>query len=63
MIDAPDVLAAVSSGEAELGEGGRILIRRSGTEPLIRVMAEGLDEARVTLVVDNIVDVLSAVSA
>ena len=37
----PDVQEAVSSARAQLGEGGRILIRASGTEPLIRIMVEG----------------------
>lgn len=62
-MDAPDVLSAVASGETRLGGSGRILIRPSGTEPLIRVMAEGLDEGLVTSVVDDIVDAISAVSA
>lgn len=62
-MDAPDVLSAVASGKTRLGGDGRILIRPSGTEPLIRVMAEGLDEGLVTSVVDDIVDAISAVSA
>ena len=38
---------AVSSAEAELGNDGRVLLRPSGTEPLIRVMVEGKDDAQV----------------
>jgi phosphoglucosamine mutase len=48
------VKAAVRDGEDRLGEKGRLLIRKSGTEPLIRVMAEGEDEALIASVVDDI---------
>jgi len=41
---APSVQTAVSQAEAELGDTGRILLRPSGTEPLIRVMVEAADE-------------------
>jgi len=50
-----DVLRAIQQGESSLGEEGRLLIRKSGTEPLIRIMAEGSDEALIDRVVDNIV--------
>ncbi|ASG21026.1 phosphoglucosamine mutase [Nitrospirillum viridazoti] len=46
---------AIRAGEARLGGTGRVLIRKSGTEPLIRVMAEGDDQGLVTAVVDDIV--------
>ncbi|MCH8182006.1 MAG: phosphoglucosamine mutase [Proteobacteria bacterium] len=52
------VRQAIDDGTARLGEGGRLLIRKSGTEPVIRVMAEGRDEALVGEVVDNIVGAL-----
>ncbi len=44
-------------------ETGRLVIRPSGTEPLIRVMAEGEDESLVNAVVSNIVEVLKAQAA
>jgi phosphoglucosamine mutase len=53
------VKAAIANGEAELGTRGRLLIRKSGTEPLIRVMAEGEDEALVAQVVDRICDAVA----
>lgn len=52
------IQAAISSGEAELGDEGRILVRPSGTEPLIRVMAEGPDLAQLQRIVDEIADVI-----
>lgn len=62
-MDAPSVKAKITAAEEKLGGDGRVLIRPSGTEPLIRVMAEGLDEALVTEVVDEIADAIAAVSA
>jgi phosphoglucosamine mutase len=43
----PSVRDAVRGAEAELGRRGRVVIRPSGTEPLVRIMLEGEDEARV----------------
>ena len=43
-----------AAGERRLGGTGRLLVRKSGTEPLIRIMAEGEDEALVAAVVDEI---------
>ncbi|WP_164157910.1 phosphoglucosamine mutase [Sandarakinorhabdus rubra] len=59
-LEAPAVQAAIAEGEARLAGTGRILIRKSGTEPLIRVMAEGEDRALVRKVVD---DICAAVAA
>ena len=53
-LDTTPVKAAIADGEARLNGTGRLLIRKSGTEPLIRVMAEGEDMALVTAVVDDI---------
>ena len=48
------VRRAVTEGERRLGRGGRLLIRKSGTEPVVRVMAEGEDEKAVGEVVEAI---------
>jgi phosphoglucosamine mutase len=48
------VKAAIRAGEARLGKAGRLLVRKSGTEPVIRVMAEGEDAALVGHVVEEI---------
>ena len=53
-LEAESVKAAIAAGEARLAGQGRILIRKSGTEPLIRVMAEGEDRTLVSQVVDDI---------
>jgi len=46
--------------EAEMAGNGRILVRPSGTEPLLRVMAEAPTEEQVNNYVDRIVDVVKA---
>ena len=48
------VKAVIAAGRARLGDKGRLVIRKSGTEPVIRVMAEGEDEALVAEIVDEI---------
>ncbi|MEM9233934.1 MAG: phosphoglucosamine mutase [Pseudomonadota bacterium] len=55
------VKQAIGDGEAALGDKGRTVIRKSGTEPLIRVMAEAEDEALVKRVVDDICAAIEAV--
>ena len=45
--DSPAIQDAVKSAEAELGDTGRVLLRASGTEPLIRVMVEGQNASQV----------------
>ncbi|WP_428680963.1 phosphoglucosamine mutase [Reyranella sp.] len=57
-LDAVSVAKAIASGEERLGKTGRILVRKSGTEPLIRVMAEGDDSELVRSVVDQIIDAI-----
>ena len=54
-LDRPAVKAAISAGESRLGQTGRVLIRPSGTEPVIRVMAEGDDAALIEQVANDIV--------
>jgi len=56
------VIDAVRDGESRLGAAGRLLIRKSGTEPVIRVMAEGEDEALVAAVVSDIVQAVERVA-
>jgi phosphoglucosamine mutase len=51
---APAVLAAVAEAEAELGETGRVLLRPSGTEPLVRVMVEAATEDHARAVAERI---------
>ncbi len=59
-LEAEGVKRAIAAGEAELAGRGRLLIRPSGTEPVIRVMAEGDDAAQVERVVDSICDAVRA---
>jgi phosphoglucosamine mutase len=55
------VRQAIADAEAELAKSGRLLIRPSGTEPLIRVMAEGDDRGQVERIVDELVNVIGSV--
>lgn len=57
-LESEAVLAAKAAAEAKLGERGRVLLRKSGTEPLIRVMVEGEDGA---LVSDSALSIAAAV--
>jgi phosphoglucosamine mutase len=58
-VDAPAVKSAISAAQARLGESGRVLVRKSGTEPLLRIMAEGEDEAAVRAAVREIAEAVS----
>ena len=54
----PDVQAAVKAVGEKLGSDGRILVRESGTEPLVRVMVEAGEEALCEKYVDEVIDVI-----
>jgi phosphoglucosamine mutase len=57
-LERPAVKRAITEGETRLGTMGRLVVRPSGTEPVIRVMAEGEDEEMVAAVVDEICAVI-----
>lgn len=59
-LEAKTVKEAIADGEAQLNGAGRIVVRASGTEPLIRIMAEGDDPALVKKVVKSIVSAVKA---
>ena len=60
MLEHDGVKTAIASAEKKLGANGRLLIRKSGTEPVIRVMAEGDDPALVQRVVDDICEAVQS---
>jgi phosphoglucosamine mutase len=56
----PEVQKAVAAAAEALGDTGRILVRESGTEPVIRVMVEAPTKAECQKYVDDVVDVICA---
>ena len=56
------VRTAVAEAEASLAATGRLLLRESGTEPVVRVMAEGEDEALVSRIVDHLCETIAHVT-
>ncbi|OGT63722.1 MAG: phosphoglucosamine mutase [Gammaproteobacteria bacterium RIFCSPHIGHO2_12_FULL_45_12] len=59
-LESPGIKQAVAEVEAELGGRGRVLLRCSGTEPLIRIMVEGEDEQRVRTYANQLAQVLKS---
>jgi phosphoglucosamine mutase len=62
-LERPMVKNAIAEGEVRLGSMGRLVVRPSGTEPVIRVMAEGEDEELVASVVDEVCHVIRKAAA
>ncbi len=62
-LDNANVRSAIASAEKKLGLGGRLIVRPSGTEPVIRVMGEGDDKVLVEAAVDDVIDALTEVAA
>ena len=60
-VDDPALVSAVRSAETELGGTGRVLLRPSGTEPLVRVMVEAPTEGQARSVADQLADVVRSV--
>ena len=58
--DAPSVRRAVAQAQAELGDNGRILLRPSGTEQVVRVMVEAADEDTARIVASRVAESVSA---
>jgi len=62
-LDDVRVRDAIRAGETALGASGRLLVRKSGTEPVIRIMAEGEDDSLVGRVIDDIAAAIAAAAA
>ncbi|MBV9557255.1 MAG: phosphoglucosamine mutase [Pseudolabrys sp.] len=62
-IENAKVRSAITAAEAKLGRGGRLLVRPSGTEPVIRVMGEGDDKTLVEAAVDDVCEALGQAAA
>lgn len=59
-LDKPRIQQAIKDAEQQLGIKGRVLLRCSGTEPLVRVMVEGEDEKHVTQIATHLAEVVKA---
>jgi phosphoglucosamine mutase len=58
----PKLLDAIETAQSDFAGQGRVLIRASGTEPLIRIMAEGDDSEKVEAVVDSFVELIESLT-
>ena len=61
MMEDSDVRDAITDAEKQLGSNGRIFIRKSGTEPLVRVMVEGTERIMVQKIANNVADAMRGV--
>lgn len=59
--DNPEIAAAVKDVESTLGKSGRVVLRSSGTEPLVRVMIEGENEKQVEMLVDQLTQTVESI--
>ena len=58
LFDDPEIKIAIQEAEKELGSTGRVLVRASGTEPLVRVMLEGRDKEQISNLAQQIAEVV-----
>ena len=57
-LEKPEIVSAIKEAQEMLGNSGRILVRPSGTEKLIRIMVESSDEAKVNKTVDDLASLI-----
>ena len=62
-MDNPELASAIKDAQSMFGNSGRVLVRASGTEPLIRVMAEGDDAAQVEKITDELAQLIESIAA
>lgn len=58
LLEDEEIKTAIDRARAELGEGGRLLVRASGTEPLVRVMTEGRNARQIELLCEEVAEVI-----